>query len=78
VKRAVPRPEDLLFTRRKKVSSMKQEDLRDIFNKASKSVCTPTTVVSPDHLSPMPSTYSITKTPGNTAKDPDDPKPADK
>jgi hypothetical protein len=29
-------------------------------------------------LSPMPSTYSITKTPGNTAKDPDDPKPADK
>jgi hypothetical protein len=35
-------------------------------------------VVSPDHLSPMPSTSSIMKTPENTAKGPDDPEPADK
>jgi hypothetical protein len=35
----------------KKVSSMKQADLRDVFKKAPKSVCT-TNVVSPDTLSP--------------------------
>jgi hypothetical protein len=36
---------------------MKQGDLRDVFRKASKSVCT-STVVSPDNLSPGPSTSS--------------------
>jgi hypothetical protein len=39
----------------KKASSMKQADLRDMFKKGSKSVCTSTVVVSPDPLSPTPS-----------------------
>jgi hypothetical protein len=41
---------------------MKQADLRNMFKKASKCVCTSTVVVSPDPLSPTPSTSSTTKT----------------
>jgi hypothetical protein len=40
---------------------MKQEDLRDMFIDASKSVCTSTVVVSPDPLSPAPSNISAVK-----------------
>jgi hypothetical protein len=54
----------------KKASSVKQADLRDMFKKASKHVCTSTIVVSPDPLSPTPSTTSAMKTPENTEEDP--------
>jgi hypothetical protein len=56
---------------------MKQADLRDMFKEASKSVCTSTIVVSPDRLSPTPSTAAVIKIPGHTEDDPDDPEPAD-
>jgi hypothetical protein len=56
---------------------VKQADFRDMFKKASKSVCTSTAVVSPDPLSPAPSATSPMRTSGNTEKDPIDPKPAD-
>jgi hypothetical protein len=39
--------------------------------------CTSTTVVSPDHLSPAPSTSSAVKTPEHKEKGPDDLEPAD-
>jgi hypothetical protein len=52
---------------------MKQADLRDMFKKASKSICTLTTVASPDALPPTPSTSSAMKSPESTEEDPDDP-----
>jgi hypothetical protein len=60
-----------------KPSSMKQADLRDMFKKASKSVCTPAGVIPPDPLSPTPSTSSPLKTPKNTEETLMIPKPAD-
>ena len=54
---------------------MKQEDLGSS-PKASKSVFTVTILVSPDHLSPTPSTSPAMKTPENTEDEPDDTKPA--
>lgn len=36
---------------------LKQADLRDIFRKVSRSICTSIIVVYPDHLSPTPSPY---------------------
>ena len=54
---------------------MKQADLNDMFKKASSSVCTSTVVVSPDPLSPTPSTSSAIKTPESTEEDPDDSEP---
>jgi hypothetical protein len=56
---------------------MKQANLRDISKMASKSVCTPVIVVSPNSMSPTPSTFTATMTPENTEEDPDDPEPAD-
>jgi hypothetical protein len=56
---------------------MKQTDLRHV-QKAYKSICTSTVVVSCDHLSLTPSTFPAMKTPQNTEEDPDDPEPADK
>ena len=50
MRRVVPRMQVLLFTR-KKASSIKQADLRNMFRKSSKNVCTSTVVVSPDPLS---------------------------
>ena len=47
-----------------------------MFKKASKSVCTSTTVESPGLLSPTPSPSSVT-TPKNTGKNPDAPESAD-
>ena len=55
---------------------MKQTDVKDMFKKASKHVCTSTIVVCPDPLSPTPSKSSMMKTPENTEEDPDDPEPA--
>jgi hypothetical protein len=40
---------------------MKWADLKDLFKKASKSVCTSAIVVSPDPLSHIPSTSSALK-----------------
>jgi len=45
----------------------------DMFKKASKSVYTSTIVLSPAPLSSTPSTSSVTKTPENTDKDPNEP-----
>jgi hypothetical protein len=55
---------------------MKQADIREMLKQASKSVSISTNVVSPDPLSPTPSTSSATKTPENTEDDPDDPERA--
>jgi hypothetical protein len=63
----------------KNSSYIKQANHNGMFKKASKSVCTSTTVVSPDHLYPTPSnlsTSSVVNTPENTEADPDSPKPA--
>jgi hypothetical protein len=56
---------------------LEQADLRDMFKKISKSVCTSIVAVSPDPLSPTP-TSSALKTPENTEEDSDDPELADK
>jgi hypothetical protein len=56
---------------------VKQAYLRDMFKKASNSVCISVVVLSPDPLSPTQSTSSAIKTPENTKKDPDEPEPAD-
>jgi hypothetical protein len=56
-----------------KAPPMEQSNLRDMFRKTSKSVCTSTILASPNPLSPTP-TPSATKTPENTK---DDPKPGD-
>jgi hypothetical protein len=56
---------------------MKHADLRDMFKKATQSVCTSTAVVAHDPTSPTPSTSSPMKTPENTEEDPDDPELAD-
>jgi hypothetical protein len=62
LRRVVPRQKFFYFTRKKKTSSMKQADLRDMFKKAFESVNISTIVVSPDALSPTPSTSSAMKT----------------
>jgi len=64
----------LLFTR-KKGSSIKQTDVREMPKKVSKSVCTATILVSPDPLSPTLSNSSAMKTPENKEGEPDDPEP---
>jgi hypothetical protein len=51
---------------------MKWADLMDMFKNASKNVCTPVIVLSPDPLCPTPSSSSAMKTPYNTEGDPDD------
>jgi len=48
-----------------------------MFKTASKNICTSAFVVSPDTLSPAPSTSSAMKIPQNTEKGPDNPEPAD-
>jgi hypothetical protein len=56
---------------------MKQADPRNMFKKASKSVCISTIVVPRDLLSPTSSSSSGIKTPETTEEDPDDRQPAD-
>jgi hypothetical protein len=75
LRRAVPRPKVLLFTR--KQSFINETDLGGMLKKASKSVCTSNIVLSPDPVSPTPSTSSTMKTPENTDKDSSDTEPAD-
>jgi len=55
---------------------VKQVDLRDKFKKAPRSVCTSTVVVSPDPMSPTPSTALAMKIPENIEKEPDEPEAA--
>jgi hypothetical protein len=52
--RIVPRPEVLLFTR-KKASLLKQTDLGVMFKQTFEYVCTSVIVISPDPSSPIPS-----------------------
>jgi hypothetical protein len=47
------------------VPTVKQVDLRDVFKKASKSVCISMIVVPPECLSPTPSTPSAYHTPAD-------------
>jgi hypothetical protein len=63
----------LLFTRERKSFITETGRYQNMFKNTSKSVCTSTAVVSPDPLSPIP-TSSAMKTPVNTEKDPE---PAD-
>jgi len=56
---------------------VKQADLRDMFKKASKSVCISMIVVSSESLSPTPSTSSAMKTPENKLVDSDYHTPAE-
>jgi hypothetical protein len=58
-------------------SVISETDVSDIFKKSFKGTCTSTVVVSPNPLSPTPSTSSAIKTPESTEEDPDDPEPAD-
>jgi hypothetical protein len=53
---------------------MKWADLRDLFKKASKRVCT-STIVYPEPLLPTLSTSSAMESPGNTEEDSDDLEP---
>ena len=55
---------------------MEQADIRYMFRKTSKIVCTLTVVVYPAALSPPPSHASTMKTQWNTEDDPDDLAPA--
>jgi hypothetical protein len=67
----------LLFTS-KKFPSIKEENFRDRFKKASESVCTLTRALSPHSVSTTPSTSSATKvSENNTEKDSDEPEPAE-
>jgi len=75
-KRAVSRPDTLLFTI-KKASSMKTGKSQKHVPKGLKSVCTSTVSVPPDLSSPDPSTSLAMKTRENTGDDPEDPEPAD-
>jgi hypothetical protein len=54
---------------------MKQTGVREMPQKASKSACTATILVSPDPLSPTPSNSSAMKTPKYIKEEPDDPEP---
>jgi hypothetical protein len=65
----------LLFTI-KKVVSVKQADLRDMFKKASRSACSSIIVVSHNSLSVIALTSSALKTPENKEENPDRPKSA--
>jgi hypothetical protein len=56
---------------------MKWADVMDMLKKASKNVCTPAIVFSPDSLCLTLSSSSAMKTPYSTEQDPDDPKPID-
>jgi hypothetical protein len=56
---------------------MKWADLKDMFKNASKNVCTPAIVLSPDPLCPTLLSSSDTKTPYSTEGDPDDSKKID-
>jgi peroxiredoxin len=75
LRRVVPRPEVLLFTRKIRFVSETSRCLRHD-QKACKSFCTSTVVVFSDPLSSTP-TFSTTKTPGNTKVDLDNPELAD-
>jgi hypothetical protein len=70
LRRFVPGLEILVFTRKKK-SSLKKTDLRDIFTKASKTVHTCNILVSPDPLFLTAATSSALKIPENTEEGPD-------
>ena len=47
-----------------------------MFSKASKNICTPTVVASPDRLSPTPVSLAV-KTQENIEEDPDESEPSD-
>jgi hypothetical protein len=54
---------------------MKQADIRGMFKNAWKGACASTVAISPDPLSPTPSTSSAMKTPENSEENPDYPEP---
>jgi len=58
-----------------KASSKKEAYLFDMFNEATKNVCTSTILVSPDPLSFTSAESSALKDPKNTEENPNDPDP---
>jgi hypothetical protein len=68
LRRVFPRPEVTLFITKSFLSEL---DLGDMFRQASKIIYTLTVVVSPDPMSPAPSSSSALKTPESTEEDPD-------
>jgi hypothetical protein len=72
LRRIVPRPEVLLFIRKK----VKQTDLRDMFKKASKNVYTSTVVVILDAFLLLHQLCQLLRL-QKTEQDVDDPEPAD-
>ena len=61
-----------------KALSLKQTGLRDMFRKASKSVCTWTGLVPPDAFSPTSSASSAVNIPEDNEQDFDDPESTNK
>jgi hypothetical protein len=55
---------------------MKQSDLRNMFKMASKIICAPTVMASPDPLSPTPISLAM-KIQETIEEDAEDPEPAD-
>jgi hypothetical protein len=76
LRRVVPIPEVSLLTG-KKLHQSNWQISRTCSKKATRSVCTSTIVVSPDPLSPTPSTSLAMKTPENTEEGPGNPEPSD-
>jgi hypothetical protein len=71
LKRVVQRPPVLLSTRKK--LHQRKKHISGTCSKRPPNVGTSTIVVPPDPLSSTPPTFSATKTPENTQKDPNDP-----
>jgi len=73
LRRVVPKTGSCAFYQQK--VSVEHADLREMFKKSSKSVCSSTVVVSPDPPSPTPLISSAMNTPENTQEYPDDLEP---
>jgi len=74
LRRIVIRPEILLFTPQK---INETSDNSDMFPKLWNDIWTRTAMVSPNPLSPSPSTLPTMKTPENIEENPNDPEPTD-
>jgi len=66
-----------MLTWKKSDTSAAEESSLKVLKKGTKTDCTLTVVMYPDHLSPVLSMFSTVKTPGNIEQDPDNSVPAD-
>jgi hypothetical protein len=62
LRRVLPRTGSLLFTRKKRASSLKQSDVSAVFKTSSKYICSSMVMVCADPIPPTPSASSATKT----------------